>query len=867
MTLPSTSRRAGPFVGDSSQTEFPFTFKIFDATDILVTVVNFAGVTTDLVYGVDYDVDVNANQDSSPGGTVNYPLSGSALPSTSELAIIGNLPYDQPLDLPSGGSFPPVSIENEHDRTVMQIQQLVEITDRALKVPATSDAETELPTPEAGKVLGWDEDGNIANLDGADLAGELVYANWIYEPFTGDGSTTTFALSQSPGGIANTLVSVNGLVQTPTTDYALDGNTLTFTSAPANSAKVLVRYGEAVAQSTSFQLVHRVTATGGQTVFTIPGGYLPNQNALSVYANGIRLDGAGIDYTETDENTVTFGTGFTVGDTITFVIGVEAFGGGSGTGTDGAIRIVVVGDSLSATNAMVEDSWPNLLQTRLNSRGVRVEVCNLAINGWTFNKANTTAAFGSLTALAKAVSLRPSIVIAALGAADAVLNTEGRNQSQIRADAATFFASLKASLPSVTTVYASEQMYDEDLFPSATSLKNKAVAPYFHKTKTSGILAGSYCSEILDDAIDSTQQTKFDEWVSFTNHVAGLADVDLTITLPYFKAARLGMTGPDGLHLTSMGQHYVAAQFVEEMRLAPELADYFGGVSDMAYAPWNDTSYLLSGYLSPSGDGYVAASYDSQVHQVGKHAGLWNRIQPETWYLPSKGVARTGATPVPADGYSIPFWQVQNARPNTAVTVSVNGAAFASSGISTDAYGCAVFPTSAGNFPAGNYELRYKVGNEIFGPFDFETTTPVEPNLLVRLTAPAATGGTGTYTQVPFDTVVKDNASAWSGGSWAYVIPRDGRYHISANVALDTLASNGGIMALIYVNGARYLDGPLNYNGAGGGAILSAGVSACLALDAGDLVTIRLFHYLSAGNMIAGATTTSSWLSISWLGH
>jgi len=865
MTLPSTSRRAGPFVGDSSQTEFPFTFKIFDATDILVTVVNFAGVTTELVYGVDYDVDVNANQDSSPGGTVNYPLSGSALPSTSELAIIGNLPYDQPLDLPSGGSFPPVSIENEHDRTVMQIQQLVEITDRALKVPATSDAETELPTPEAGKVLGWDENGNIANLDGADLAGELVYANWIYEPFTGDGATTTFVLSQSPGGIANTLVSVNGLVQTPTTDYTLDGNTLTFTSAPANSAKVLVRYGEAVAQSTSFQLVHRVTATGGQTVFTIPGGYLPNQNALSVYANGIRLDGAGIDYTETDENTVTFGTGFTVGDTITFVIGVEAFGGGSGTGTDGAIRIVVVGDSLSATNAMVEDSWPNLLQTRLNGRGVRVEVCNLAINGWTFNKANTTAAFGSLTALAKTVSLRPSIVIAALGAADATLNIEGRNQSQIRADAATFFASLKASLPSVTTVYASELMYDEDLFPSAASLKNKAVSPYFHKPKPSGILAGSHCSEILDDAIDSTQQTKFNEWVSFNGYVSGLANVDLTVTLPYFKAARLGLAGQDGLHLTGMGHHFVVAAFLEAFRQSTEVADYFGDMSDLAYAPWNDIDYVFDGYLSPSGDGYVAASYDSQVHQVGKNAGLWNRVQPESWYLPSKAIARIGATPVPADGYSVPFWQIQNGYPTQEVEVSVNGAAFASSGISTDAYGCAVFPTSAGNFPAGSYELRYRVVNEIFGPFDFETTAPVEPSMLARLVTNRATGGSNTYTFVPFDSTVEDNASALSGG--AYTIPRTGRYAIAANVALDALTAAGAVMVLIYKNGSRHLDGPLVYNGGGGAAIVSGGVSASLALVAGDIITIRLYHFLAAGNMIPGNTTTSSWFSVSWLGH
>lgn len=869
MTLPATNRRAGPFAGDSDQTDFPFSFKIFAATDIAVAVVNFAGVETVLTYGTDYNVTVNSNQDSSPGGSVTYPLTGSPLPAGSSLVVYGALPYDQPLDLPTGGNFSPLAIENEHDRTVMQIQQLREVTDRSLRVPVTSDSSTELPTPEEGTVLGWDSDGNIANLSGADLAGDLVYVDWIYETFAGDGATTTFTLLEDPGVIANTLVSVDGLLQAPTLDYTLGGNVLTFTTAPADEAVIVVRYAQAVGQTVVMQTLHRITATAGQTTFTIGGGYLPGQGALAVYVNGLRVDGAGIDYTETDANTVTFTSGLSAGDVAVFVAGTEALGGGSGSGTSGALRIVVVGDSLSATNGMTNDSWPALLETRLNSLGMNVEVLNLALNGWTFNKANTTVSYGTQTVLARAVALRPDIVIAALGAADAVLNVEARNQTQIRSDAATFFSSLKAALPNVATVYAREVMFDEALFPSAASLKNKAVSPYFQKAKSSGILANCYCSEILDDAIDSTQQTKFTSWVSFDGYVSGLADVDATMDLPYFKAARLGLTGVDGLHLNDMGQHYVVGAIIDGLRAATAtLAPYLDRLGDQNYVPWNDPDYVFDAFLTPSGDGYVAASYDSQVYQLSKHGGLWGQIQPDTWHFPSKATARIGNEDgtVPADSLNLVWWQVVNARPNTEVEVSVNGAAFAPSGMTTDAYGSAFFPAIAGQLAAGSYELRYRAANEVFGPFAVTLIAATEPTFYGRNVGTTnATGGSDTYTKVLFDE--QGSNGGWDSGASTYTAPRAGRYQVSSNVALEDLPSNGAIMASIYVNGSRRFEGPLMYNGSGATAVISAGVSAGVWLDEDDTVEIYVYQYLGGVlNTTPGAATASTWLTIDWLG-
>jgi hypothetical protein len=176
MTIPSTSRRAGPYSGNDTATSFAFNFKVFTADDILVTLANSAGVATELVLDTDYSVTLNSDQETSPGGTITYPLSGDPLATGETLAITGNSDYEQELDLPSGGNFPPIAIENQFDRIVMQIQQLVELLNRTLVIPATSDASGAMPTPVADSFFAWNGTADAVVLrEMEDMSGAVSF--------------------------------------------------------------------------------------------------------------------------------------------------------------------------------------------------------------------------------------------------------------------------------------------------------------------------------------------------------------------------------------------------------------------------------------------------------------------------------------------------------------------------------------------------------------------------------------------------------------------------------------------------------------------------------------------------------------------
>lgn len=153
---------------DGSETDFDFDFSVFDDTDLVVAIVDpdTLEVLDTPELGVDYTVTLNT---STVGGTVVF---GNAPADGQLVSIRRDIPTTQGTDIPSGGLFRESQIENALDKAILLIQQLEEQIGRALlQNPYQETPEIIIPVPEAGTVLGWNDDGDgLENKTLADMA-------------------------------------------------------------------------------------------------------------------------------------------------------------------------------------------------------------------------------------------------------------------------------------------------------------------------------------------------------------------------------------------------------------------------------------------------------------------------------------------------------------------------------------------------------------------------------------------------------------------------------------------------------------------------------------------------------------------------
>ena len=164
MTISSESREVGPFTGNGSTTAFPFTFKVIAASDLSVVKSNATtGVSVTLGLTADYTIALNADQNSSAGGTVTLV---SALATGFTLMISSAASYLQPTNLTNGGGFYPTVINDALDRLTIFVQQMLRTINRGIRIPFTEAiGSTSLTLPIAGvranKALVFDGDGNV----------------------------------------------------------------------------------------------------------------------------------------------------------------------------------------------------------------------------------------------------------------------------------------------------------------------------------------------------------------------------------------------------------------------------------------------------------------------------------------------------------------------------------------------------------------------------------------------------------------------------------------------------------------------------------------------------------------------------------
>lgn len=132
MTLESSISK-NVYVGNGVTTVFPFTFRVWETSQIQVFHGDLEGYVTDVTENVTIAL-------STTGGTVTFP---SAPNEGEAIAIIRKMPFLQLDEYITGTQFDPHEIEDALDIACAERQELLEKMSRTLTVPATSDQSPE----------------------------------------------------------------------------------------------------------------------------------------------------------------------------------------------------------------------------------------------------------------------------------------------------------------------------------------------------------------------------------------------------------------------------------------------------------------------------------------------------------------------------------------------------------------------------------------------------------------------------------------------------------------------------------------------------------------------------------------------------
>ena len=124
MTMPYSPSRA-IYEGNSAATRFPFSFKVWDASQLVVTLTSPGGVTTE---ASGWTADLGAS-----GGEIVYLHGNAALPAGWKLAVTRDMPFTQEVNLVSASRFDPQVIEDALDQATAERQQVIAIGTHRLR--------------------------------------------------------------------------------------------------------------------------------------------------------------------------------------------------------------------------------------------------------------------------------------------------------------------------------------------------------------------------------------------------------------------------------------------------------------------------------------------------------------------------------------------------------------------------------------------------------------------------------------------------------------------------------------------------------------------------------------------------------------
>lgn len=228
MTLESAASKA-VYTGNGATTEFPFSFKVWDEDQILVSVTDAQGYVQETG---EYSVTLSAG-----GGTVFYLHDGAPLPSGWKLAITRDMPFTQEDDYITGTRFNPEVIETALDMACAERQQLLEALERAVIVPPTDDRTPEQMAEAILVAYRYMQQAVAAvNQAMANLFAQTI------EPFTTKDGVVEYEVGKDivlDPDANNLLLSLGGVMQEPDTAYTIIGkNRIRFANNPGADLRV-----------------------------------------------------------------------------------------------------------------------------------------------------------------------------------------------------------------------------------------------------------------------------------------------------------------------------------------------------------------------------------------------------------------------------------------------------------------------------------------------------------------------------------------------------------------------------------------------------------------------------------------------------
>ena len=179
---------------------------------------------------------------TADGSTVTYNLDYTVGSSSAILVSVSGVLQEPEVayNLASGGSQITFTAAPESGETVFVVYLGIAYDSGTLLSTGAITGQTELAEQAAEDDLLLIYDASTTSLKKITKANLSPVLSYTTRTATGDGTTTDYTVT-SGVTVDDVLVTENGVLQQPTTDYTVSGTTLTFGTAPASGVKIVIR--------------------------------------------------------------------------------------------------------------------------------------------------------------------------------------------------------------------------------------------------------------------------------------------------------------------------------------------------------------------------------------------------------------------------------------------------------------------------------------------------------------------------------------------------------------------------------------------------------------------------------------------------